>query len=110
VSEFLNNWTGQLGYLAPVVKDPSFRAENEYRIVHQLQTTDFSKLRFKQKRTLMSRHLPLVFQSLPLVEVMLGPAHPHREISRVSIDTFLHQCGHNAVPVTFSEIPFQPTI
>jgi hypothetical protein len=109
VSEFLNDWTIRIGVFGPVVKDPSFRAENEYRIVHQLQAKELSKLQFKQKQTLMSRHLPLVFQSLPIVEVMLGPAHRHREISRVSINTCLQQHGHNAVPVSFSAIPFQST-
>jgi Protein of unknown function (DUF2971) len=107
VSEFLNDWIIRIGVFGPVVKDPSFRAENEYRIVHQLRTNDFPKLQFKQKKTLMSRHLPLVFQSLPIVEVMLGPAHSHREISRVSINTCLQQHGYNGVPVSFSAIPFR---
>jgi hypothetical protein len=108
VTEFLADWNLRLGFLGPVVKDPSFRSENEYRIVHQLQWAELHKLRFRQGPTLMSRHLPLVFQFLPLAEVMLGPSHRHREISRVSILTFMQQHGYS-VPISFSTIPFQPT-
>jgi hypothetical protein len=108
-SDFLTDWFARIGLFGPVVKDPSFHAENEYRIVHQLQVQELPKLRFKQKQTLMSRHLPLVFQVLPIAEVMLGPTHRHREISRISIQTLLQQQGYSTVPVSFSTIPFQPT-
>jgi hypothetical protein len=108
VSEFFTDWDARIGVFGPVVKDPSFRTETEYRVVHQLHVADLSKLQFKQKPTLMSRHLPLVFQSLPIAEVMLGPTHRHREISRGSINTCLQQHGH-AVPVSCSVIPFHTT-
>ncbi|MGA2409217.1 MAG: hypothetical protein ABSG46_02370 [Candidatus Binataceae bacterium] len=108
LSEFFTDWDARIGVFGPVVKDPSFQGETEYRVVHQLHVTDLSKLQFKQKPTLMSRHLPLVFQSLPIAEVMLGPTQRYREISRVSINTCLQQHGH-AVPVSFCAIPFQPT-
>jgi hypothetical protein len=115
--EFLGVWERLVGRLAPMVKDPAFRGENEYRIVHELQVHEMAQLRFKQKQTLMSRHLPLIFpppnyatqsQLLPIVEVMVGPSR-HKEISRVSVETFLRQKGYPAVPVTMSKIPFQVT-
>jgi Protein of unknown function (DUF2971) len=115
-NEFLATWQALISRLAPMVKDPAFRGENEYRIVHELQGHEFSKLRLRQKQTLMSRHLPLVFpppnsatqsDMLPIMEVMVGPGR-HKEISRVSVDTALRQKGYT-VPVTMSSIPFQMT-
>src|SRR6516162_523469 len=115
--KFLGVWERLIGRLAPMVKDAAFRAENEYRIVHELQVHEMGQLRFRQKQTLMSRHLPLIFpppnyatqsQLLPIMEVMVGPSR-HKEISRVSVDTFLRQKGYSAVPVTMSNIPFQLT-
>jgi hypothetical protein len=116
-TEFLGVWERLVGRLAPMVKNPAFRGENEYRIVHELQVHEMWQLRFRQKQTLMSRHLPLIFpppnyatqsQLLPIMEVMVGPSR-HKEISRVSVETFLRQKGYPAVPVTMSKSPFQAT-
>lgn len=116
-NEFLATWQALISRLAPMVKDPAFRGENEYRIVHELQPHEFSRLRLRQKQTLMSRHLPLVFpplnyatqsDMLPIMEVMVGPGR-HKEISRVSVDTLLRQKGYTTVPVSMSSIPFQMT-
>jgi Protein of unknown function (DUF2971) len=113
---FLGEWERFIDHLAPMVKDPAFQNENEYRIVHQLQSHEIGQLLFKQKETLMSRHLPLIFpppnyairsQLLPIAEVMVGPSR-HKEISRVSVETLLRQKGYQG-PVTVSKIPFQLT-
>jgi hypothetical protein len=114
--EFLPFWEALIGRLAPMVKDPAFRGENEYRIIHELQNTEFSLLQFRQKQSLMSRHLPLVYPPqnhatpshlLPIAEIMVGPSR-HKEISRISVDTLLRQRGYT-IPVTISAIPFQMT-
>jgi hypothetical protein len=116
-TEFLNAWQEVVGKLAPMVKHPAFASEREYRIVHELRADEFPKLRFRQKQTLMSRHLPLVFpplegvtesKMLPIAEVMVGPSR-HKEISAVSVRAALLQKGYTWVPVTISEIPFQST-
>jgi hypothetical protein len=113
--EFLEVWTSFLSYLEPLVKDPGFRAENEYRIVHELMPDELANIRFKQKQSLMSRYLPLSFgnqsqgtQRLPLAAVIVGPSR-HKEISRVSVDTLLRQKGYTSIPIYLSEIPFQST-
>jgi hypothetical protein len=59
--EFLQDWSGIIGQLAPMVKDPAFNDEDEYRIVHEFKVHEMSKLRFRQKQSLLSLHLPLVF-------------------------------------------------
>jgi hypothetical protein len=116
-TEFLGVWERLVGRLAPMVKNPAFQGENEYRIIHELQVHEMGQLRFRQKQTLMSRYLPLIFPPpnyatesllLPISEVMVGPSR-HKEISRVSVDTFLRQRGYPGVPVTMSNIPFQAT-
>jgi hypothetical protein len=114
-SEFRGGWFQVLNKLAPMVKDPAFKAENEYRIVHTYVQSELSQLRFRQKQSLMSMHLPLFFppstdvksSRLPIIEVMVGPSR-HKEISRLSAQVLLTQNGYS-VPVTVSEIPFQTT-
>lgn len=114
-SEFRMGWFGALNKLAPMVKDPAFKAENEYRIIHTFTRSETSQLRFRQKQSLMSMHLPLFFPPstdvksslLPIVEVMVGPSR-HKEVSRLSAQILLQQNGYIA-PVTMSAIPFQNT-
>jgi hypothetical protein len=116
MGEFLPVWTNFIGQLAPLVKDEAFRAENEYRIVHQLQANEMGRVRFTQKETLMSRHLPLTFPHpaaprfpmLPIVGVKVGPSR-HKEITRISVDTLLLQMGYGGGHVSSSSIPFQAT-
>jgi hypothetical protein len=115
--EFLLEWSRLTNQLAPMVKDPAFRGENEYRIVHEFQMHEMSHLRFKQRQSLLALHLPITFPPpnsathsslLPIVEVMVGPGR-HKEISRVSVDVLLRQKGYYNIPVSVSTIPFQTT-
>ncbi len=116
-TEFLQEWSIWTGKLAPMVKDPAFHGEKEYRIIHQYQGFELSKLSFRQKQSLMSLHLPLVFpppewaiqsNRLPIMEVMVGPSR-HKDISRVSAELFMRQNGYSNVSVTISKAPFQTT-
>jgi hypothetical protein len=59
--EFLTFWDPNITRLAPLVKDPGFAAEKEYRIVHEFKLGELRELQFVQKATMMSRHLPLSF-------------------------------------------------
>ena len=116
LSEFRQGWFQVLGKLAPMVKDPAFKAENEYRIVHTYVQGELSQLRFRQKQSLMSMHLPLFFPPstdvksslLPIFEVMVGPSR-HKEVSRLSAQVLLQQNGYYSQKVTMSDIPFQTT-
>jgi hypothetical protein len=116
MGEFLPVWTNVIGQLAPLVKDRAFQAENEFRIVHQLQANEMGQVRFRQKATLMSRHIPLTFPHqaaprfpmLPIVGVKVGPTR-HKEITRISVDTLLRQMGYGTGQVSLSSIPFQET-
>jgi hypothetical protein len=115
-ADFVPVWTNWIGRLAPLVKNEAFQAEHEYRVVHQLQVNEMGQVRFRPRKTLMSRHLPLSFPQpraprfpmLPIVGVKIGPTH-HKEITRVSVDLLLMQMGYGTGHVTVSDIPFQST-
>jgi hypothetical protein len=113
-TEFLVVWDGLISKLAPMVKDPSFKNENEYRVVHELVVDEIPEMKFMQRKTMMSRHLPLRFPlgggmvrcKLPIAKVLVGPC-PHREITRISVDTLLRKMGYVGVPVYSSARPLQ---
>ncbi|MFZ0799092.1 MAG: DUF2971 domain-containing protein [Terriglobales bacterium] len=112
--EFLEAWNGAITMVAPLVKDPGFANEHECRIVKGFVQDDLTSLKFIQKSSLMSRHLPIqpgprsatkTYQ-LPIAEVMVGPCR-HREISRTSVDTLLRKKGYSSILVSISKVPFQ---
>lgn len=48
--EFFQAWDEWVYRLAPLAKDPKWKAESEYRIVHELKVAEFPQVRFVQKR------------------------------------------------------------
>jgi hypothetical protein len=112
---FLEYWDDSLMVLAPMVKDSGFAAECEIRNLYTLIENDFPRLQFRQRSSLMSRHLPLTYPAgggsapnfrLPITEIVVGPCR-HREISRISVGTLLKTYGYANVLVTMSQRPFQ---
>jgi hypothetical protein len=112
--EFLTHWDPFISRLAPMVKDPGFNSENEYRIVHEFHVEELKDMKFVQKKTMLSRHLALSFPlggeawvpRLPIAKVMVGPCR-HREITRISVDTLLRKMGYGSGKVVSSQRPFQ---
>lgn len=112
--EFFAFWDPYISRLAPMVKDPGFAAEKEYRIVHEFQIGELKNLKFAQKKTLFSRHLPLSFPAggeawvprLPIAKILIGPCR-HKEITRISVDTLLRKMGYGTGLVFSSKRPFQ---
>jgi len=113
--EFFEAWEPAITMAAPLVKDPAFAKESECRIVKGFHN-EIDQLKFIQKGSLMSRHLPIQpgvgtasgSYRLPIAEVMVGPCR-HPQISRTSIDTLLRQKGYETGLVSISKIPFQIT-
>lgn len=114
--EFFEAWDPSITMVAPLIKDPGFSKERECRIVKGFELTDLENLKFLQKNSLMSRHLPLrppqrtptTPYRLAIGEVMVGPCR-NPQISRTSVDTLLRQKGYPTGLVTISKIPFQVT-
>jgi hypothetical protein len=115
-TEFITQWDVALSYLSPLVKDPGFASENEYRVIHEFVPYDLRSAIFVQKKTMMTRHIPLSFPlggeawvpRLPIEKVMVGPCR-HREITRISVDTLLRKMGYGGGKVFSSVRPFQET-
>jgi hypothetical protein len=112
--EFLVPWNDWINRIAPVVKDSCFQEEQEFRIVHELDVTELGDIRFVQKETMLSRHLPLYFPAwlqtrypiLPLVTVKVGPGR-QQALSAVSVKTLIKQMGYGDLEVTVSKRPLQ---
>lgn len=114
--DFLNKWDFWISKLAPLIKNNAFKHEREFRIIHELDTAEMGEIKFIQKKTLMSRHLPLVFprikatrahsKFLPIQRLMVGPG-PHKQITRVSVNTLLMNSGLSHVQADLSKVPFQ---
>jgi hypothetical protein len=111
---FLSVWDVSLTQLAPALKDPGFELEKEVRVIHQLQEPEFGDLRVLQRKTMMSRHLPIRFPAgapvhrprIPIYRVMVGPSR-HKAISGISVDTLLRTHGYPGGIVLPSARPFQ---
>jgi hypothetical protein len=114
--EFFPVWDSIITQVAPLVKDAGFSGEREYRIVKSFALEELPNLRFIQKNSLMSRHLPLQPPSgnfdggykLPLSRIVVGPCR-FRQVSRISVDTLLRQKGYSTGLVATSKSPFQVT-
>ncbi|NYF78370.1 DUF2971 domain-containing protein [Granulicella arctica] len=111
---FLAAWDTALTQLAPIVKDPGFELEKEVRLIHQLQAIEIPDIRVLQRKTMMSRHLPMRFPiaapihrpRIPIHRVIVGPSR-HKEISRISVDTLLRTHGYPTGLVISSARPYQ---
>ena len=118
MQSFLTAWAVHIGHIAPVIKNPAFKDEEEWRIFHPLQPADTPNMVYRQKRTLMSRHLPVrLFKAavpdepklMPITGVMVGPSR-HKNITRVSVGDLMRTQGYGAsISVSMSDIPFQET-
>jgi hypothetical protein len=114
--EFFGAWDSAIVLLAPLIKNRAFKDEEECRIVKTCFPADTKELKFIQKATMMSRHLPLqppagnAFDPyrLPIDEVMVGPCR-HPQISQMTVDELLQQKGYPTGMVSISKIPYQST-
>lgn len=100
--------------LAPLAKTGKWRAENEYRIVHELKRAEFPLVRFKAKSTMIARYVPLDTpiwmprrtSLLPVAKIWIGPGN-HQQSSKISIGLLLDQMGYPPIPIETSGIALQ---
>jgi hypothetical protein len=112
--EFFLAWDEWIYKLAPVAKDIRWKAESEFRLVHELKFEEFSQIRFQQKKTMLARYLPLTTPSwvkrrvplLPIAKIMIGPTN-HPAFTAVSVSLLLEQMGYFNVPVEVSQAGLQ---
>ena len=112
--EFLSAWDEWVYKLAPLAKAGKWRAENEFRIVHELKLAEFPLVRFKAKSTMIARYVPLDTplwmprraSLLPIAKIWIGPGD-HQQASKISISLLLDQMGYPTVPIETSSIALQ---
>jgi hypothetical protein len=111
--EFVLAFSEELSVIACVVKHPKFSGEVERRIVTLLQVGEHMALQFRQKRTLLARHLPLDLtyaidakRRLPLTRIYVGPG-PAQKVSKISVGDLLIQTGYEDIPVEISKVPYR---
>jgi hypothetical protein len=108
--------------IAAWIKHPAFKEEREWRLVHTFADEELSKLKFVQRRSAITTHLPLGFTSLhqvtttkeglglPIVGILVGPCR-YPTLSAVAVSKLLTQAGYEA-PSSFcgvlsSQVPYR---
>jgi hypothetical protein len=111
--EFLAAFSEALDIFACVIKHPKFSGAAERRITTHLQVDEHKLLQFRQKRTLLARHLPLDLtqgadgvKRLPITRIYVGPG-PAQQVSKISVGDLLLQSGYSGVPVEKSNVPYR---
>lgn len=112
-TQFLNEFAIQSDLFASIIKHPKFSGEKEHRLVHWYLDADNAKMEFRQKRTLLARHLLLDLkidlggvQKLPISRVYVGPG-PGKQVSKVSVGDLLVKQGYKGIPVELSDVPYR---
>jgi DUF2971 family protein len=109
--QFITAFAMELGPFAAIIKHPTFSSERERRIVTLLQAGEHTQLEFRQRRTLLARHLPIdlavgAAKRLPLTRIHVGPG-PTQRVSQVSVGDLLLKYGYQGVPVELSKVPYR---
>ena len=107
-SEFLRYWLANLQYIAPCLKHPTFESEHEWRFVYPLRPNDFERMQFRQRQSMMTRHVPLRLRSpLPITGLTVCPCR-HPELSKVAVSDLLKKFGADSdIKVTITEVPYR---
>ncbi|MFA5824040.1 MAG: DUF2971 domain-containing protein [Thermodesulfovibrionales bacterium] len=101
VSEFLLKFMR----IAPIMKDPSFQEEEEWRIVLHPPRTSIGELRFREGKSMLIPYIETTLQKQLICEIVIGPT-PHEDLSRQSLKALMHSNGINC-KLSKSDIPYR---
>jgi DUF2971 family protein len=107
--EFVDFYLWHIQILLACLKHPAFRAEKEWRLVCHLSPDDPTPMRFRQRQSLMSRHLPLALNGqLPITGTLVGPCK-YPVLSTTAVKDLLQANGYDAAigKVDVTEIPYR---
>lgn len=104
--DFYAAWDEWIYKLAPLAKDPTWSTENEFRLVHELKSSEFPRVRFAQKDTMLARYIALDTSNwvkrrqplLPIAKVLIGHGN-HPAFTKISAKLLLEQMGYVDIPV-----------
>lgn len=108
-AEFVRYWLWNLQFLAPCLKHPKFEGEREWRFVYSLRPDDAKRMQFRQRQSMMTRHVPLRLRKpLPITGVIVGPCR-HPQLSRVAVGDLLKKFDYdpNIVKVSITQVPYR---
>jgi Protein of unknown function (DUF2971) len=107
--EFVHFYLWRIEIFVACLKHPAFRAEKEWRLVCYLSADNPTPMRFLQRRSMMSRHLPLALNGqLPVTGVLVGPCR-YPTLSRIAVNDLLQANGYDAAiaKVDVTDIPYR---
>jgi hypothetical protein len=114
-AEFYEACNMSLAFFAIGIKHPTFSSEREWRITAGYNDqTDVDRLEFRQKHTLLARHLPLDLRIaadggkrlLPITQIYVGPG-ASQQVSRISVGDLLLKCKYQGINVEMSKVPYR---
>jgi len=109
IAEFLECWTNHVRPFVPYIKHKSFQAEREWRLVHHFRDADIPIMRYRQRPSMMTRHVPLKRGvRLPITGIRVGPTR-HKDLSKVAVGDLLLTNGYDVSKISITEttIPFR---
>jgi hypothetical protein len=108
--EVLVELSQQVPLLSAIIKHPAFASEKERRLYTLLQQGEHAQLKFRQRKTLLARSLPVRATEssgrLPILKIVVGPG-PAQAITRVSVRDLLAKHEYSNVPVEYSKVPYR---
>ena len=104
------NLCAYLHRYAPILKDPSFKEEREWRIISRPLSCKFERFEFRPGKSMLIPYyrFPLSKDKVPfhVHEIVVGPT-PHPIQAEHSASSFLVSEGLRNVPVNISIVPYR---
>ena len=107
--EFCRYWLYHLAFYAPCIKNPAYTDEKEWRLIYHFGPGDPAKIQFRQRQSMMKRHIPLRLKKLlPITQVLVGPCR-HPRLSQVAAGDLLLAGGYDPsiVKVEITDVPYR---
>jgi hypothetical protein len=108
--EFVALYLSYIEMFLICLKDPVFEAEKEWRLIYSYRPDDPTKMIFRQRQSMMSRHLPLRLDGkLPITGVTVGPCR-FPLYSRIAVSDLLQAAGYDSVVINavgVTKIPYR---
>jgi hypothetical protein len=106
--EFAKYFLEQFFVIATCLKSSAFEAEREWRLVNTYRPDDPTLMQFRQRQSMMSRHLPLRLGMLPITRALVGPCR-HPLLSRIAVNDLLQTYKYHAAVgrTDLTKIPYR---
>jgi hypothetical protein len=104
------NMSAYLHRFAPILKDPAFADEQEWRIISRPLMNSFEQFAFREGASALVPYYRFALEDenadFQIAEVVVGPT-PNSELSVASVGNFLVSRNLRDVPIRASHVPFR---